>query len=242
MPDETRRHPCPSCRSMTNCKTVARERVDWDDKDAPVSGWDEYCILRCCGCDKVFFFHEEWFSEYQDPDPDAPEVTSKKYYPGTPKKVKPSNIYVIDLNEPSPIDLIHDEVYKAINEGLPQLAAAGIRTLVDRFAVSITGRNINFTANVKNLVKLGYITRHQFKILYAVLDVGGSVVHRSNIPIMEDVEKCLSIVELLMTVIRDLPRVAERLKSRTPQHPRENPVAPSHRKKRLTRHAPVERR
>ncbi|WP_173084478.1 DUF4145 domain-containing protein [Fundidesulfovibrio magnetotacticus] len=161
--------------------------------------------------------HEEWFSEWQDSDPDDPPVTTKIYFPKIEKKKAGSLSFDIFVTDEYAVKSLHDEIYKAINNDMPQLAAAGIRTLIDRFAVSITGKNQNFEKNIGYLCDKGHISIDQLGMLTTILDVGHSVVHRSNVPRMEDVETCLRIIELLMVLVNDGPEVAARIKSRIPE-------------------------
>jgi len=112
---------------------------------------------------------------------------------------------------------LSQEIYKAINSGLPSLAAMGIRALIEMLAERLCGRKIyRFEVGMNTLVNDDLITQSQKEILNAALEPGHGAMHRNYFPDMEDVQHALDIVEGLINFVIVSKKKALELKERVP--------------------------
>jgi hypothetical protein len=77
---------CNNCLGMTNHTVLHRYIASWSDD--VVSGGDEYCLIKCAGCDVVHLKHDNWFSEDYDPET-GPNITTV-YYPPAISRRRPT--------------------------------------------------------------------------------------------------------------------------------------------------------
>jgi len=115
---------------------------------------------------------------------------------------------------------LFSEIYKAINNDMLILAAMGIRSLIDHIAVRLTGKNDNYTKNIKNLVAGGYASEKQKEILDATLNLGHGAVHRGHIPTAEQVAVALDITESMIEMLLINKEKADDLSKTVPARPK----------------------
>ncbi|QWE98228.1 DUF4145 domain-containing protein [Cupriavidus sp. EM10] len=128
---------CPECGAGKNAEIVATYQHKWQDDEHPIWGQIDYRILKCRGCDSVYFQSAEVFSENVNYHYDAAghlqEVYEAEYsyWPSPLKRIRPSW-----LDELGAIDnVLHSilqEVYSGLDADLPVLSATGMRTAFDR--------------------------------------------------------------------------------------------------------------
>jgi hypothetical protein len=68
MGERTKAH-CNKCGAMTNHDTLGSERTSWEESTrwGVVDGWNQYDMLKCCGCDSVTMRHVSYCSEGDGP-------------------------------------------------------------------------------------------------------------------------------------------------------------------------------
>jgi hypothetical protein len=69
MPDSAReiiKAHCPDCGPERNAYLRGKHVVHSSEKNSPISTSDTGMILECCGCGKVFFRPDYWFSEWEE--------------------------------------------------------------------------------------------------------------------------------------------------------------------------------
>src|SRR5713226_6496427 len=81
MPDsvlQTIKAHCPNCGPERNAYLRGKHVVHSSERNSPISSSDTGMILECCGCGKVFFRRDSWFSECEqlvdNPDTGQPEM------------------------------------------------------------------------------------------------------------------------------------------------------------------------
>jgi hypothetical protein len=129
---------CPDCGPDRLADVVAHHQSRMADDEAEVWGRIEYRILRCRGCETVYFQRDEIFSEDVDykVDPHTGEQEGYlphkiTYWPAPSKRKQPdwsSELFAVD----SDLDSLFDDIYVALNNDLRVLSAIGIRTAFDR--------------------------------------------------------------------------------------------------------------
>jgi len=202
-------HPCPDCNGIRNCMVLF-------DNSTPCSkgllfGQTNHYVLQCLGCGTIFFHI------CRKPLNVAFAAFSQAYYPAT--KIVQHNIplHILIKHNDSGIFSLHAEVTAAINERLPQLASAGIRTIIDRICLDLTKSNKGFSENAKKLYELKYISEPQHEQLSIIIDLGSGVVHRRHVPGINDVVLCYEIITTLINTLYLHPTALQEVKFRTPE-------------------------
>src|ERR1022692_1945123 len=57
---------CPDCGGERKAFVRGEHVVHWSDKESPASSSDTGMILECCGCERVYFRRDFWFSEWEN--------------------------------------------------------------------------------------------------------------------------------------------------------------------------------
>ena len=133
---------CPGCFTEVRIDVLFEERTSWHDIN--VDGSDRYWVLKCRGCDGIFFGHGYSFSENTDyllnentGEWHLEYVEEKTFYPRALKRNKPEwfdRRFSIDNSE---IYAILYEVYSALDHELFSVGAMGIRTVFDLLAIKL---------------------------------------------------------------------------------------------------------
>lgn len=93
------------------------------------------------------------------------------------------------------------EVYKALQNGMPRLAAMGVRATLEAIMVDKVGDQKSFKANIDKFAEEGHIARNQVGRIMSVLDAGGAVIHRGYVPTDADVIAMVDLTENLVESI-----------------------------------------
>lgn len=194
---------CPNCEGERTCKILFNIYKKWSDDESGTFGSDDYYVLQCRGCKRIFFKIVEECSEYINPEGDLePEV---RYYPPAKKILRNNRLLSGFYASFHKFELVLiDEIYKAINNNMPTLSAMGIRSLIDHIAARLTNSgDAGYSKHIEKFLSAGYISPIQKDILNAALEVGHSAVHRGHIPSLDEVTNALDIVESIieMTLI-----------------------------------------
>lgn len=196
------RAECSQCRGQRNCEILAEYENRWDDDKYVIWGIDTYRILRCMGCDNLFFQKEMIFSEDWDVDEDP--VTGEhtqflpstfEYWPPVTKREPPDWITKIAAEDRTLYSLLN-EMYAALNSGLRTLAAIGTRTAIDRASeVLQIDPSYTFAKKVEELLKLGHITSTEKDHLQSLIDAGSAAAHRGWTPEISDLDVYVTFLE-----------------------------------------------
>jgi hypothetical protein len=79
---------CPTCGRSRNAAVVAHHEDQWQDEEGDMWGRGDYRILKCAGCDQIYFQQETFCSE------DADKETT--YWPAPSKRKRPEWLWEID--------------------------------------------------------------------------------------------------------------------------------------------------
>lgn len=159
-----------------------------------------YELLRCAGCGEIKLRITAIYSEDRYVDSKVrPEVT---YYP--PSKVRPQPQWFSSLlleqlagDVTNEYDLLQ-EVYVALQNGAPALAAMGIRALIEAVMIKKVGDNGTFKENLSALLRKGLVSELDVQHLRDVLEVGHAAIHRGHLPTVQDVLNALDVAETLV--------------------------------------------
>jgi hypothetical protein len=82
------------------------------------------------------------------------------------------------------------EVYKALRNGMPRVAAMGVRAILETIMVEKIGDRGTFKANIDAFQAAGHIGQMQRTLVNSVLDVGGATIHRGYAPARKTSSRC----------------------------------------------------
>ena len=189
---------CPKCGSDRKAYVRGKHVVPWTGDDG-TSASDTGMILECCGCERVYFRRDYWFSEWEmiddHPITGQPMVyggTETSYWPSPVRREQPKWLVSIehDLRE------LLGEMYIALDHDLRVLAAIAARTAFDR-ASELLGVDPEDTFNEKlrGLKDGGKISDDEEEILKVLVDAGNAAAHRGWRPEAGELATMIDVVE-----------------------------------------------
>lgn len=207
---------CNRCGGDRNHEVLHSITTPWEDEESGIGGKDEYETLKCLECDSIMLRHKSWFSE--DPDP-WPSIS---YIP--PRIFRPKPDWFAELfahtGQDKFVKRLLNEIYVAIQNDLPSLAAMGVRSLIEKIMISKSGDQGSFLTNLKKFEELGFVSRIERERVETILEAGHATIHRDFSPNTSDVVTLVDIAEhIVQSVYLHDSRVAA-LKKRVP--PRKN--------------------
>ena len=129
---------CPDCGGMRNAYVRGEHVAEGSDDDGVTSWSDTGMILECCGCSRIFFRRDFWFSEWDTEgehpvtgEPRTERGVETTYYPAPATRKRPKWIENIEGADRE-LGRLLSEMYTALNNDLRVLAAIGARTVFDR--------------------------------------------------------------------------------------------------------------
>ncbi|WP_422010112.1 DUF4145 domain-containing protein [Roseateles sp.] len=194
-------------------------KSSWSDNDSGVSSGDQYEMIRCLGCESVRLKHTNWFSE--------DDGVTVRYYPPAIFRRQPDwfGELWLDLGaEDDFVEKLLKEIYVALQNNLPSLAAMGVRALLEKVMISKAGDLGTFGANMAQFEKLGYVSRVQRERLEAILEVGHAAIHRLFVPKTTEVVTLIDIAEHVIESVYLHEGKVKEVKKRVP--PKKKATAP----------------
>lgn len=216
---DLRKGICPECKTEVRVDVLHEEKTSWDDDR--VWGSDRYWILRCRGCDRVFFGHGHTFSEDTDEvyDPESGQwyfapTERHTYYPRALKRRQPVWFDWQFKLKCDSISYILIEVYSALDHGLLILGATGIRTAFDAVSLQLNvDSTLSFKEKIEKLRSAQHITGRERDYLQLLVDAGSAAAHRGWNPTSEQITVLMDILEGLIHRSLILPKKADELKT-----------------------------
>jgi hypothetical protein len=182
----------------------------------PTTTGNAYRILKCAGCDTVYFQREALQvleDNFDDDTSPTPDFTELKLWVAHCKERDPDRVLRDEISywpEPrSPgrrldwrkltdgalIDLLNS-VYTALEHDLRVLGAIGMRVVFDRASELIgVDPSQSFGKKLDQLQKDGHIGATQRESLEVLTDAGGAAAHRGWAPDQEQLNILTSIME-----------------------------------------------
>jgi hypothetical protein len=191
MSQDTMKAHCPRCDGERNCTIhgALDEPWEWTDGVHSVNGQNDHRILRCMGCDTVFYWKsscdsESWEGGY---DRHGNEVIShpsdvKTFPPPEAKDERPDWIWDLSTIDPQLYDILTQTYVAFQNDGLI-LASVGLRTALDRATEFLKiNPGLSLEKKVKALLENGFVGETESRILATVADAGSAAAHRGWSP------------------------------------------------------------
>jgi hypothetical protein len=211
----TRKAHCNACGGERNHHVLHADKTRWEAEEDGVTGGTNYEMLKCAGCDKVVLREHEWCSE-QEP--------TIRFYPPSTFRPQPKWLTELWLELAPGRELVHDlltEVYVALQNAQPMIAAMGIRALLERMMIEKVKDNGSFARNLLEFQNAGYISPLQREQIETALEVGHAAIHRGYKPTQEDLSTIVDLTEVLIQSIYLHGSKVKELKGRVP--PRKTP-------------------
>jgi hypothetical protein len=229
MPDsapETIKGHCPNCGPERNAYLHGKHTVDWSENNSPVSSSDTGMILECCGCGKVFFRRDFWFSEWEDiqdnPYTGQPERVGgveTTYWPSAAHRKPPEWLQKISKADKT-LGKLLIEMYAALNNDLRVLAAIGARTAFDRSSELLhIDPALPFNEKLDELLSIGKIGKDERGTLEVLVDAGSAAAHRGWTPKATELNTMMVIVEAFLYRAFILDDRLQKLKAAVPPKP-----------------------
>ncbi|MDO5686870.1 MAG: DUF4145 domain-containing protein [Neisseria sp.] len=187
---------CNICGGKRNHEQLKLIEKRWSDgnKYYEIDGGDLYILLECMGCESVKVLHESWFSE--ETDEEGYPITTVRYYPSSIFRPKPNWLWLLDKEWH--VTKLLNEIYQALQNDAPSLAAMGVRAVIEAIMIDKVGDHGSFVANLKEFQNKGYISSLQLGILEVALEMGHATIHRAFVPKVEQLEVALDTLESLI--------------------------------------------
>jgi len=215
---------CPECGPQRNAYVRAMHVVDRHDDDDGTSARDTSSILQCCGCDRVFFRHDVWFSEWETigHHPLTGELRIEggietTYWPPLAARKTPKWVEDLSLVDRTLGSLLV-EMYAALNANLRVLAAIGIRTAFDHSS-GLLGIDVGlpFERKLAELASSGKIGSDEQEKLAVLVDAGSAAAHRAWSPAVAELAAMADLVESFLYRSFVLGDGIDRLKAAVPK-------------------------
>ncbi len=183
-------------------------------------------ILECCGCERVFFRRDLWFSEWEavgenqyTGEPQREGGTETTYWPAPVQREPPEWIKDIAQADKT-LGKLLSEMYTALNNDLRILAAIGARTAFDRSSELLKiDPGITFAKKLDELVAIGKVSKDERGTLEILVDAGSAAAHRGWEPKPKELNTMMTIVEAFLHRAFILDDGTQKLKAAVPPKP-----------------------
>jgi hypothetical protein len=224
MTEETLKGDCPKCGKDRRAAVVGHHKKEEEFDLGYGKEWacSEYRIMKCLGCEEVYFQTRSLCSLEWDHDSDGNmELTPRiSYWPRHSRRERPRWRYDV---LPEGLNLLLAEVYSAVEADALRLAAMGIRAAIELVMVERVGDMGTFAKNMDAFQARGYLSIRQRGTIDTILEAGHATTHRSWRPSQDDVNTLLDVTEGLIADIyvhekraSDLEGTLPRRQPRTP--------------------------
>jgi hypothetical protein len=195
---------CPNCGGERNAYVRGHHVVNSSDEEDGTSSQDLGRILECCGCGRVFFRRDFWFSEWetigQHPitgDPRLEGGTETTYWPAPVARKPPK--WMDNLEKDRTLEKLLSEMYSALNSDLRVLAAIGARTVFDCSSEGLgIDPGLTFEKKLAELQEQGKISVDERDTLRVLVDAGSAAAHRGWRPEIEELNTMMDVVETFL--------------------------------------------
>ena len=193
---------CPNCGNGRRAYVRSKHVVNSPDESDGTSASDTGMILECCGCERIYFRRDFWFSEWEtfETHPITGEVVvtggvDTTYWPAAITRARPSWLDTIE-NTDRDLGKLLSEMYTALDNDLRVLSAIAARTVFDR-ASELLGIDaaITFQEKLDSLGANGKISLDEEGRLEVLVDAGSAAAHRGWRPKAEELSTMIDVVE-----------------------------------------------
>ena len=223
---KTIRGHCPNCGSGRKAYVRCEHVVHFGEDDG-TSASDTGMILECCGCERIYFRRDYWFSEWDTigahpitGEPILEGGTETTYWPAPVRRQRPNWLGKIEEFERA-LGMLLEEMYAALDKDLRVLAAIAARTVFDR-ASELLGVDplLGFKDKLNGLRADGKISRDEEELLQVLVDAGSAAAHRGWRPEVDALSTMVDVVESFLHRSFVLGDGIKKLKASVPVRPK----------------------
>jgi hypothetical protein len=217
-PDRVKAH-CKNCGDGRWAKVVGHySKMEEDDQGYGIWEKTDYRILRCAGCDEVFFQADSILSEEYDPDNGEYEHTIDHWPPiNKIRRERPQWLDKLSLVDRD-LHSLFSSVYVGLDNNIDVLAAIGVRTVFDRASELLeVDPAKGFAEKLSALVVAGKIGAEEKSILNILTDAGSAAAHRGWKPSQEQIDTMMAIIEGFLYRTFLLGKEAKKLRAKIPK-------------------------
>ena len=225
MPEIIKAH-CPECGKDRKAFVRGKHVVHHTENNSPVEATDTGLILECCGCERIFFRRDYWFSEWEtvadNPYTGQPQLeggTETTYWPPPVQRELPEWSDKIKKAD-KVLGRLLSEMYTALNNDLRVLAAIGVRTTFDRASELLqVDPSLSFGRKLDALVSSGKVGTSERGTLEVLVDAGSAAAHRGWAPEPKELRTMMTIIEGFLHREFVLGERTKKLKAAVPPKP-----------------------
>ena len=190
-------------------------------------------ILECCGCERIYFRRDYWFSEWETignhPTTGEPRLeggVETVYWPAPVSRQRPLWLEKIEVADRD-LGKLLEEMYAALDNDLRVLAAIAARTVFDRASELLeVDPAMGFKEKLNDLGSAGRISFDEERVLQVLVDAGSAAVHRGWRPKADELSTMVDVVESFLHRSFVLGDGIEKLKASVPaRRARDKPLA-----------------
>jgi len=217
---------CPRCAGERNCSVhgALDEPWEWTDGRHSTDGQVDHRLLKCMGCETVFYWRSSWDSEDWDGrigingvEEIYHPVTVTTYPSPEKKDDRPDWIWNVSSIDPQLASIL-TQIYDAYDTGALILAAVGLRTALDRTTEFLKiDPGFSLERKVKGLLDKGFIGETEANILATVVDAGSAAAHRGWSPDGTEFWTLLTALEQFIRRTVVSGQIALEIKAKIPQ-------------------------
>jgi hypothetical protein len=205
---------CNRCQSETNHHVLFELQEPWGDRE----GLEEFEILKCCGCDSITVRNRSLLMGGGDCE--VITDVEVRYFPPATSRRSPkwldSHEWLLARLDDHFLPRLLNQIYTALFNDAPALAAMGIRALLERTMIDKCGDQGSFPKNLEAFRSAGFIGQKQVEALKDTLELGHASIHRNFDPSAEEIHLALDITEGILAAVYVHSEQAITLKKRIP--------------------------
>lgn len=190
---------------------------------------DRYFFIRCGGCENIHLRHDFYHSGMSN-DEGVPEPVTT-YYPPAESRRKPEWTTATDTifwAYTSDVGQLLSEIYRALQNDSPRLAAMGTRALLENIMIEqIGGDKGTLGRNIDTFFQAGFVApRLQDLFRSFLIEPGNAAMHRNYLPEPQTLSVMLDLLENLIASLYVHPFRAQQAKPNIPSRLRINSGPP----------------
>ena len=212
LPPNIKTH-CNNCGGIKNHSVLFSKEVSEEDQEDGFYESNFYLTVSCLGCESVSFLILT-HACYTD-------GTVQCNYPSSAFRKKPrwlSDFSILFDDSLRHVNRLIDEIYSAIQNDAPNLAALGVRSLIEIVMIMKCADLGTFSKNLDAFHSGGHISIYQKEKLMHLIDIGHAVTHRGFAINNEDIIVLMDILENILESLfanGDVQGLAQKVPKRT---------------------------
>lgn len=202
--------PCSTCGVATRHLVLVSAEVNGKEDEVRSEFWFAWTqsleVVQCQGC-----MNGSFRSIYSDSEMDEHEASREELFP---KRLAGRKQLERTYFLPFKIRLVYEESLSALSNGLPVLAAIGIRALVETVCKEQKASGKDLEKRIDALVEKGVLTKDAAEILHSPRIMGNKAAHEVKPHTPSELLDAWEVVEHLLLTVYLLPKIASSLPSR----------------------------